>query len=397
MNLDPAIDLLKRRIGLNPESLGTTLIPTAVRERIRCLGLADAEVYARRLESDPTEFAALADAAVVEESWFFRGGEVFNHLARRIAAEEKSFRILSLPCCTGEEPYSMAIALLEHGVTPDRGQIDAVDLSGRLIAKAVAGLYSEFSFRQTPPDLRARYFQKEAGLWRIDGRARAAVHFQTGNAIDPSLLADRPPYDVIFCRNVLIYLTVEARARVSANLARLLTPDGLVCMGHAEPLGDPRFEPREPREFFLYGRRVAVSPAARPTPPKPAPARRPAPALRPPARAVSRPNPTPPIDRLGQARGLADRGEYPAAKDLCRQIESAGEPSADVFHLMGAIALAEGDPATAADHFRKALYLQPDHRDALTHLMHFHRARGDTIQAAVFERRLQQTGGGGAT
>jgi chemotaxis protein methyltransferase WspC len=398
MNLQPAIDVLKRRMGVNPDSLGATLLPNAIRERMRFLDLADAEAYARRLDSDAAEFGTLADATVVEESWFFRGGAVFAHLAKRIAEDgrTKPFRVLSLPCCTGEEPYSMAIALLEQGVSPDRWHIDAVDLSGRLIAKAVAGLYPEFSFRQTPPDVRVRYFHKEGERWRIDGKARTAVHFHIGNAIDPTLFANVAPYDVVFCRNVLIYLTGEARAQVVANLDRLLAWDGVVCMGHAEPLDDRRFDQREPREFFLYGRHQAVAPPKpRPASVKPAPIRRPAPFARKAAATEVRPKAIPPVDRLEAAKRLADQGDYAAAKDLCRQIESAGDPSADVFHLMGVIALAEGDVGVAADHFRKVLYLQPTHADALTHLMHFHRARGNAGQAALYERRLIRARDGG--
>jgi chemotaxis protein methyltransferase WspC len=397
MNFEPAIELLKKRIGLNPESLGSTLLPAAIRERMRCLGLADAGLYARRLESDAAEFGTLADAAVVEESWFFRGGGVFDHLALRLAAERLSFRVLSLPCCTGEEPYSLAIALIERGVPSERWRIDGVDLSGRLVARAIAGLFSEFSFRQTPADIRARYFRKEGDSWRIDERVRLTVRFRTGNAIDPGLLPDVPPYDAIFCRNVLIYLTVEARRQVVANLDRLLAPDGVVCMGHAEPLDGPRFEPLEPRGFFLFGRRrAAASISPRPTVPRSIVARRPSAItrastpIRPAAETPGAPH------RLEVARQHADRGDYRAAKDLCQQLEATGEASAEVYHLMGVIALAQGDGA-AADLFRKALYLRPDHREALTHLMHYHRGRGEARQAALYERRLRQADEGGGS
>lgn len=398
MKLEAVTGFLTRRIGLNPDSLGSTMLPKAIRERMRSLGMADGVEYALRLEGDDAEFRNLVDATVVEESWFFRGGEIFSHLAKRIAADGRSapFRILCLPCCTGEEPYTMAIALLEHGVPPERWRIDGVDLSGKLVAKAVAGLYSEFSFRQTPTDMRAKYFRKEGAAWRIDETVRKAVAFQTGNAVDPSLLMDASPYDVIFCRNVLIYLTPEARGKVLANIERLLAKDGVVCMGHAEPLDDPRFEQREPREFFLFGFRRAVIANV----PK-AVVKRPVvvkvdkkEVVAAPAAPMRARNELKTVERLSQARQHADKGDYRAAMELCSQLE-ATEPKAEVYHLMGVIRLAEGDGKSAADLFRKALYLQPDHRDALTQMMHLHRAKGEAKQALLYESRLKKLGEGG--
>ena len=169
MNLEPVIDLLRRRIGLDPESLGPAALPRAIAHRMQALKLTEAASYAVRLESDAAEFQLLIGEVTVPETWFFRGGEVFLYLARQVAEiirlrrTERPFRILTVPCSSGEEPYSLAIALMENGVSPTGWEIEAVDLSERQLARARRGRFSEFSFRQTTPELRQRYFARPRG------------------------------------------------------------------------------------------------------------------------------------------------------------------------------------------------------------------------------------------
>src|SRR5262249_53779893 len=132
MNLAPILDLLRARTGLDPAALGPHAVASAVAGRLAELGL-EAGAYAGRLAGDPAEFGGLVDAVVVPETWFFRGGELFGRLAGLARFETArrpgaTFRALSLPCSTGEEPYSLAIALAEAGVPPPRYWIDGIDL-----------------------------------------------------------------------------------------------------------------------------------------------------------------------------------------------------------------------------------------------------------------------------
>jgi len=260
----PRLDALVRdRLGLDPESLGESAFRGAVRHRMTARRVTTPEAYAGLLATDPAEWAALAAELVVPETWFFRGGRpLFDHLAGWVAARgSRPVRILSLPCSTGEEPFSLALALRERGVSPAGYQLDAVDLAAGHLARAAAGRFAASSFREPDPDPRPRHFRPtDDGRWELDAEIRGAVRFRPGNAVEPGLLAGESPYDLIVCRNLFIYLTPEARERVAAHFERLLAPDGLLCVSPTEAARLPRarFVADGPPAFCLLRRASGV-------------------------------------------------------------------------------------------------------------------------------------------
>ncbi len=409
MNLEPVIDLLRRRIGLDPESLGQSVLPRVIAQRMHALGLTVA-AYVARLQIDPEEFQLLIGEVTVPETWFFRGGEVFRYLARQVAEvirlrpRDRAFRILAVPCSSGEEPYSFGIALLENQVPPAAWEIEAVDLSERQLVLARRGRYGEFSFRQTAPDLRQRYFRASEGGWELDSSIRSLVRFRQGNLLDPSFLASEAPFDLIFCRNLLIYLHPAARRQALDRLERLLAPEGWLCTGHAEPLefADARFTRAGPSGSFLYRRATAASkpswPVALPPSPSvpaavlPTPIRLAAAAVPPAAPLDVHPAP---VDLLARARQQADSGQLSEALATCQTHLSQSSPSADAFSLLGVIHQARRERDEAVRCYQRALYLEPGHRDALTHLRLLCQEQGDHAQAERLRRRLERPASGG--
>ena len=395
MNLAPIANLLVDRIGLDVTSLGATTFRAAAVERMQALTLTDPAAYAVCLAGRSDEFERLLDRLLVPETWFFRGGELFDFLSREIST--RIHRILCLPCATGEEPYSLALSMLEAGVSAERVQIDGVDLSPTFIEAAKRGSYREFSFRQTDPELRSRYFLEAGNEWVLDSAVRGLVRFQVGNIMDASLFAESAgAYDLILCRNLLIYLTGDARLRAVANLERLLAPGGLLGVGHAEPqiLTARGYQRFGPDSCFLF-RRAAIPTKRSPSPARPLPASPTRP--RKPARDQARVIPSPAVARpmeadssLADARRLADQGRLDDALAVCRtHLEQSG-PSANAYSLLGVIHHARGDQADAGEAFRKALYLDPDHREALTHAMLLSSRRGDEARAAALRGRLER-------
>jgi chemotaxis protein methyltransferase WspC len=373
--------------------LGSEVLPRAVESHMRALGLTAPAEYASRLVEDAQAFQRLVDEVTVPETWFFRGGEVFSFLVKHIAAAVRGlppaacYRILSVPCSTGEEPYTLALALVEAGVPPDVWRIEGVDLSFRLIERARQARFGAFSFRQTAADLRQRYFQPLDGTWELGPAIRPLVRFTQGNLLAPFFMAGEKPFDLIFCRNLLIYLHPAARRRALDALDRLLAPHGLLCMGHAEPLDfvDARFARTGPEGAFLY-RRPMPAPPDPPRPTVASPRREPAPLL-----PAGPPSVAPvPVDLLARARQQADAGRLDDALATCQAQLECGEASPDLFGLMGVLYQARQDKGAAAQCFQRALYLDPAHHESLTHLMLLCQEQGDERQAERLRRRLER-------
>lgn len=407
MNVHEVAEQLQNRIGVDPLSLGSNLLANLVAKRMRVLGMTDPRRYAAHLQDSAEELTALIEDVLVPETWFFRGGKVFSFLAEHVrraiqsAPSGLTFRILSAPCSSGEEPYSMAIALLEADIPRERWTVEGIDLSERSMERARQGVYRESSFRETPAFLRDEYFHERPGGWELDPAVRGRVRFQQGNLLDPGLLAGAAPFNLIFCRNLLIYLHAEARRKVFANLERLLAPQGILCMGHAEPLNllDPQFHTTGPAAYFLFerGRKQDQS---RPLPSIPARKQprigRPTPRRqRPPSLAVVQSTAVAPADLLRQARREADAGLLDKALQTCQAHLAAAEPSADAYSLLGVIHQARRERSKAVACFRQALYLDPVHEEALLHLLLLYQESGNEAAALRLRRHLERKTAGG--
>ncbi len=232
--------LLKSRIGLDASSVGSAVIERAVRQRMSGLALHDEDEYWMRLNGSPGEVQALIEAVVVPETWFFRYPESFTTLAR-LAFERlpslgggRALRILSLPCSTGEEPYSIVMALLDAGLSEYLFEVDALDVSARVIERASLGVYGRNSFRGDELGFRDRHFSEVAEGYQLAEQVRRKVRFRCGNLLDPGLLAGEAPYDFVFCRNLLIYFDRPTQSEVVEVLKRLLRSDGAMFIGPAE-------------------------------------------------------------------------------------------------------------------------------------------------------------------
>lgn len=421
--------VLERQLGLATGSVGGRLLSAALRRRMDATGATDAGMYLRLLTTDTHELAELIEAVVVPETWFFRYAESFRHLAAwatRRKAEVgllKPVRILSVPCSTGEEAYSIAIALLAAGMTPATFKVDAVDVSRRAVEFARDGVYAPTAFREAVDVNHSRYFDREGSDVVVVPEARAAVTFRVGNLIDPALLIGEQPFDVIFCRNLFIYLTTEARKTAVATFDRLLAPGGLVYMGHAEPLAmiDSRFKSESPPQAFVFRRASEANALGRPIraltpapgeplaitaavgrPDLPTGPRGSGPFVRPGAGTLSGRMPKPPapalpppppppaepvVPLLQQAKAAADRGDVDTAVTLCEQSIRESGPNAEAYALLGALQLMGGNTPEAVRLFTQALFLDPSHYEALVHMMALAENRGDPKAAAQFRRR----------
>ena len=411
-------NFLAQHIGLDVQSVGSSLVAQAAAKRRAACGL-DSSAYLAYLEKNLAEQNALIDLVVVLETWFFRNHAAFEYLslyATRLwqprQADEK-FRVLSIPCATGEEPYSVTMSLLTAGVPATAFEVEAVDVSKKALDAARLGVYGPGSFRgQTALDYRSRYFEAASAplpdKWmQINAQVRQQVRFFQDNLTHSTCLYERPAYAAIFCRNLLIYLTPEARQRALRNLLRLLQPDGLLFVGHAERslvCHDNWFVQVQQPGIFACRKKNSASKAlpepapivAKPIspplavppsqPPDSAPPQRPLPTQQ---RPVAEPA-TDEASLLAKTRSLADQGHLETAQALCEQLIRQQPTLVDAHFLAGFICQARNEDSEAERYFNQTLFLDPNHLATLYALAFLVERRGQAKAATLLRARAQR-------
>lgn len=384
-----ARSLLRRATGMD---LSPAVAERAVRQRMACRALSDLDLYLRELT--PDELSQLIELVIVPESWLFRDPQAFAFAVELVRARRpgaaRPARILSIPCASGEEAYSMAMALRDAGVPADAFSIDAVDLSHACIARARRGIYGRNAFRTTELGFRTRYFTPlGGGEYRIDDALRAQVAFRQGNLLEFDTASHAHYYDLIFCRNLLIYFDQPTASAAAAKLAAMLADDGVLFAGYAEmpAFCQNGYTALPQRHVFALKKSLAL-PQVAPAPPKPA---RAAPTLReaPAAPSLAPPPaaPAPAEDLLQQARRLADLGQFQQAGEKCRAHLAVAPDAADAHFILGILNEQAGQPAAAEQCWRRCIYLQPDHYDALCHLALLAEHSGNGAGAAALKQR----------
>jgi chemotaxis protein methyltransferase WspC len=405
MNLAASVTrLLSERLGLSPELLGFVVVERALDIAIGKAGSEDrAERIAHLLQGKGEEWETLVDEIIVPETWFFRDRKPFQLLASYVMEDWQPanptgpYQILCIPCASGEEPYSVAMTLLDAGLEADRIRIDAGDVSERALARAKRAVYGRSSFREKSGHLEGKYFLPCSEGRRVREEVAALVRFEKANLLDLSRYRRRAPYNVVFCRNALIYLENGVRREVIASLRELLHEDGLLLTGHSElmPFLEAGFKQvdypqsfacrkAEPQRESTSGH-CQISTQAAATISQPKKPRRIAPAnARKPLSVAQTAAPPPGIEEAGQ---LADRGELEAASAICRRLLAEGSQDPDVYSLLGVLSESGGKLETAADLFRKALFLDPHHYQSLVHMSLLCERHGDIDGSNLYRAR----------
>ncbi|CAG8866095.1 putative biofilm formation methyltransferase WspC [Pseudomonas fluorescens] len=405
---------LKERIGLDVESIGAPMVERALRQRSAALEARDLDDYWLRLQQSSDEQQALIEAVIVPETWFFRYPQSFNALVilaqkRLVAlAGSRPLRILSLPCSTGEEPYSIAMALLDAGLPAGAFRIDGIDISPLSIARGQRAVYGRNSFRGEALEFRERHFMDTPEGHRLRDQVRQQVSLQPGNVLDPALKAREGLYDVVFCRNLLIYFDIQTQQRVFEVLKCLAHPQGVLFIGPAEGslLARLGMRPVGIAQSFAYVRqdevaRAAVAPVSQSPRLAAATAYLPRQAaalprtLRPlPGKVVVAPRPGGEGELLRQIGLLADAGNSQQARAACERYLREFAPKAQVYYWLGLLSDTAGDAQQALGHYRKALYLEPQHHEALVHLAALLASQGDEAGARRLQARAARAGRG---
>ena len=238
-------ELIHERTGLTFDNSRGDVLAEKLEALVETRGLESYLDYYYVLKDDAKglEWSLLLDAFSVRETYFWREmaqvQAVVKHVVPRLVEELKGFplRIWSVPCSTGEEPLTLAMALDEAGwLGRARIEIHASDGSPAAVAHARRGLYRERAFRSLPESLRDRYFTPDGDAWRVDARLQGRVRWSVVNLVAPreaEMLAGSP---IVFCRNLFIYFSEASIRRVVEHFAARMPRGGVLCLGVSESI-----------------------------------------------------------------------------------------------------------------------------------------------------------------
>jgi len=402
MAINEIKSLLKDIMGLNAETVGASNFERAVRHRMKTCDISDIEEYRNELKKSEYEVKELIEEVVVPETWFFRNQQSFAALELYIKEEwlinkkDKKLKILSVPSSTGEEPYSLVMSLDKHGLTTDYFQIDAIDISTRLLSKAKRGVYGKHSFRNKENDFIDAYFERIDDTFVLHDDIRNSVNYTQGNLLEDNLgNGTATKYDIIFCRNLLIYFDRNTQEKAIENLCKLLSDDGVIFLGHAETgefINKFLTRSKYPRAFAYHKALKVDEKATQTTNEK-----------------IARPieskklhfletieisladDVLPRDDKiLRKVKKLADAGKVKEAGALCESYLHEHGTSAQAYYLLGLIRESEGKHSLVGELFRKAVYLNPNHHEAMIHLALHAGRQGDTETAKKLHQRARR-------
>lgn len=240
-----------------------------VTDRIAATGATSFASYFARLRSDMRgEIEQFINAFTVNETYFYREDHQLRCLTKdllkartRYKSRGEEIRIWAVPCSTGEEPYSIAMWLLENWGEVDAFNIEIIgsDIDTSVLEAAREGVFGKRALMRLTPDLIAKYFvQVGSERWRILDELRQSVRFAPVNLVQPLETRLQGRFDVIFCRNVLIYFDDTSRRVAAENLYENLAPGGFICLGHTESMSriSPLFEVCRYADAIVYQRPV---------------------------------------------------------------------------------------------------------------------------------------------
>ena len=408
MSRELIAEKLKEAMGLHTPTVGMVTVSSAIDRRMRARGMDNYGQYFQYISSEKQEMKELIEEVIIPETWFFREHQPYNYVLEyfRKNTQTKTLNILSIPCSTGEEPYSIAMMLLDNGLSSSQFRIDAIDIAKKNIEKAQLGKYRKNSFRSDDLAFMNKYFQENDGKYDISENLKNEVNFHCGN-----ILSDSPPtilssYDVIFCRNLLIYFDENTQNEAFATLERLLKPEGILILGHAETaqhsngvfipaidsnsyvhvkkdnlnnslLEKKKNTPNVKREKKNQQRQTEIK-------------SQPFADNRDDNKPKKKPEVTVPENQLELAFELANTGDLDQALQACTEHLNIDSNSSQAHYLAGVIHDTNGNTNKANDHLRKAIYIDPNNLEALIHLSLIAEKDGNDSEAIRLRNRAQR-------
>lgn len=383
--------LLEEESGLHFDPDRQQLLWEGLGERMAKREIGSAREYFHLLKFHPEgklEVRALIDLLTIGETYFFRNRPQFDALQTHVLLTlvsdrllgSKTIRIWSAGCATGEEPYSIAITLLETLPSAESWQIHilATDINRKFLKRAEEGIYGARAVKEIPAQWFSKHFVERGGKFFLKESVKKLVTFSSHNlAKDPFTLAPMRDLDILFCRNVTIYFSLKTTRRIIDQFADCMSAAAHLFLGHAESLWgiSDRFVPIESSRTILYRKRSLKEAAEIPKPfvdlPEPATF----------LVEASTELPTSEIQKdpkhravqLAEASVLADQGRYEEAIPVIQQAAASDNLCAEAHYLLGVLCQKTQRLDRAIEAFERALYVDPTLALAWVSLGNIHR------------------------
>ncbi|MBX3043310.1 MAG: hypothetical protein KIT33_13720 [Candidatus Kapabacteria bacterium] len=402
------LEFLSAEIGLNTDSIGLLSIARGISNSMQAASIESTHEFSEKIKSDKLLFQTLIEEIKVPETWFFRDVECFNYIKNHLENFKDNYssfnplRILSVPCSTGEEPFSAAMLLMDCGLDKNSVSITACDISINSIKHAKTGYFRNSSFRNEYSGFKEKYFTNDNYGYKLSDEILSIPEFIEDNLVKENFLINQIQYDFIFCKNLLIYLDEEARSKVLANINRLLKDDGALLVG----LSEINFFTRHGFEQIKHNMAFACKKIAEPksqtniqiqqnkpvinskSTPKISLKNKPTISRRRSETVLSIPAAS--ENNIETVKKMADTGEFIEAEKICDIILQNEYSNFEALYYMGLIQNALRNSSNAADYFKKVLYLQPDHYESLVHLSLIYEASGENDRANIFRDRAER-------
>jgi len=392
--------MIKAKIGLDSNTIGHNTIDKIILQRMHLCDIFEFKDYLQLIKHSQKELNELLEISVIPETWFFRDIKPYEFIHQHIQQallnnQSTHFKILSIPCSTGEEPYSLAMYLLEKGINPTAFSIDAVDVSQRAIQLAEKADYGENSFRGKHYHLyKEKYFSYANDRHIINSNIRDRIKFYPLNILHKPK-STQHLFDFILCRNLLIYFDADTKLIVYKNLSTLLKDSGYLFVGHSE------FGSVPGGIFYNSGFKNAFALIKS--------------SLKLPEKSTNthniklKKNPSKKTNfnnlirkktihienknnqLLDKAMQLANTLKFNEAEKTCRlHIKNQGE-DADALYFLGLILDSQKKYQEAETYYRKSIYLNPKHYDALINLSLILEKNGDLKNSDLLKKRAEKS------
>ena len=374
------IKIVEDKTGISIESIGLATLKKAVESQMKDLKIDSLEGYYDKITNSQDDFQNLVELIIVPETWFFRDKFSYefldNYARKHFKGSKKRIRILSAPCSTGEEAYSIAITLLNAGFDIGSFKIDAVDISNEVLKKAKIGSYGSYSFRnQHNNPMLLSYFNQHNSTYQIKPEIVKSVRFIRGNILEAIDADGLGAYDIIFCRNLFIYLTPNAQSDLIKVIDKLLLKNGILIVAPSEiecvrKFGFKAFSDSRSCAFqrSFSEKKMKSHGLKRVTAGK--------------VRLINH--------SLEKAKQYADEGEFEKAKIVCiKHLKDEG-PDPLAYYLLGLIEHASGREEEAEKYMLKTIYLEPCYYEAIIYLALLLEKKGEFAHAKIYYNRAKK-------